>query len=42
MWKGQQDAARLSAARQIDRIDEGDGLSEPWHVYGIGRFPELT
>ncbi len=42
MWKGQQDAVRLFAARQVDRIDEGHGFSEPWHVYGIGRFPELT
>jgi len=42
MWKGQQDAARVFAARQVDRIDEGQGFSEPWHVYGIGRFPELT
>jgi len=40
--ESQQDAARLFAARQVDRIDEGDGLSEPWHVYGIGRFLELT
>lgn len=42
MWKGQQDAVRVFAARQVDRIDEGHGFSEPWHVYGIGRFPELT
>ena len=42
MWKGQQDAVRVFAARQVDRIDEGQGFSEPWHVYGIGRFPELT
>ncbi|MCX5722256.1 MAG: hypothetical protein NT179_09555 [Nitrospirae bacterium] len=42
MWKGQQDAVRLFAARQVDRIDEGQAISEPWHVYGIRRFPELT
>jgi hypothetical protein len=42
MWKGQQDAVRLFAARQVDRIDEGQDFSEQWHVYGIGRFPELT
>lgn len=42
MWKGQQDAVRVFAVRQVDRIDEGQGFSEPWHVYGIGRFPELT
>jgi hypothetical protein len=42
MWKGQQDAVRLFAARQVARIDEGQGSSEPWHVYGIRRFPELT
>jgi hypothetical protein len=42
MWKGQQDAVRVFAARQVDWIDEGQGFSEPWHVYGIGRFPELT
>ena len=42
MWKGQQDAVRLFAARQVDRIDEGQAVSEPWHVYGIGRFPGLT
>ena len=42
LWKGQQDAARLFAARQVARIDERQGLSEPWHVYGVGRFPELT
>lgn len=42
MWKGQQDAARVFAARQVARIDEGLGFSEQWHVYGIGRFPELT
>jgi hypothetical protein len=42
MWKGQQDAVRVFAARQVARIDEGQGFSEPWHVYGVGRFPELT
>lgn len=42
MWKGQQDAVRLFAARQVARIDDGQGFSEPWHVYGIDRFPELT
>ena len=42
MWKGQQDAVRVFAARQVARIDEGQGSSEPWHVYGIGRFPDLT
>ena len=42
MWKGQPDVVRVFAARQVDRIDEGHGFSEPWHVYGIGRFPELT
>jgi len=42
MWKGKQDAARVFAARQVAWIDEGQGGSEPWHVYGIGRFPELT
>ena len=42
MWKGQQDAVRVFAARQVTRIDEGQGFSEPWHVYGVGRFPELT
>ena len=42
MWKGQQDAVRLFAARQVDRIDDGQAFSEPWQVYGIRRFPELT
>jgi len=42
MWRGKQDAARVFAARQVAWIDEGQGGSEPWHVYGIGRFPELT
>jgi hypothetical protein len=42
MWKGRQDAARVFAARQVARIDEGLGFSEQWHGYGIGRFPELT
>jgi hypothetical protein len=42
MWNGQQDAVRVFAARQVDRIDEGQGASEPWHVYGIDRFPRLT
>jgi len=42
MLKGQQDAVRVFAARQVARIDEGQGFSEQWHVYGIGRFPELT
>ena len=42
MWKGRHDAARVFAARQVARIDEGLGFSEQWHVYGIGRFPELT
>jgi len=42
MWQGQQEAVRLFAARQVDRIDEGQGFSDPWHVYGIGQFPELT
>jgi len=42
MWKGQQDAVRQFAAQEVDRIDSGHGFSEPWHVYGIRRFPELT
>jgi hypothetical protein len=42
MWKGQQDVVRQFAARQVDRIDDGQGFSEAWHVYGIDRFPELT
>jgi len=42
MWRGKQDAVRIFAARQVAWIDEGRGGSEPWHVYGIGRFPELT
>ena len=42
MWKGQQDAVRLFAAQQVSRIDDGHAVSEPWHVYGIRRFPELT
>jgi hypothetical protein len=42
MWKDKQDAVRIFAARQVAWIDEGQGSSEPWHVYGIGRFPELT
>jgi hypothetical protein len=42
MWKDRQDAARVFAARQVARIDEGVGFSEQWHVYGTGRFPELT
>ncbi len=42
MWKGQQDAVRVFAAREVARIDEGPGFSEQWRVYGIGRFPEVT
>ena len=42
MWKGQQNAVRIFAARQVDRIDSGQDFSEPWRVYGIGRFPVLT
>ena len=42
MWKGQQEAVRAFAARQVAQIDEGQGFSESWHVYGIGRFPDLT
>jgi len=42
MWKGQQDEARAFAARQVALIDEGQGGSDPWRVYAIGRFPELT
>lgn len=42
MWKGQQDAVRSFAARQVDWIDDGQAFSEPWQVYGIRRFPELT
>jgi hypothetical protein len=42
MWKGQQDAVRLFAGRQVSRIDDGQDFSEPWHVYGIRRFPDLT
>jgi hypothetical protein len=42
MLKDQQDAVRVFAAQQVARIDEGQGFSEQWHVYGIGRFPELT
>ena len=42
MWKGQQDAVRLFAAQQVDRIDDEQVFSEPWHVYGIRRFPEVT
>jgi len=42
MWKGQQDAVRIFAGRQVAWIDDGQKNSEPWHVYAIGRFPELT
>lgn len=42
MWKGQQDAVRLFAAQQVDRIDDGQAFSEPWQVSGIRRFPDLT
>jgi hypothetical protein len=42
MWKGRRDAVRVFAGRQVDRIDGGQGDSEPWQVYGIGRFPELA
>lgn len=42
MGRGQQDAVRLFAARQVDRIDEGQVIGEPWHVYGIGQFPDVT
>ncbi len=42
MWKDQQDAARLFAGQQVSRIDDGQIFSEPWHVYGIRRFPDLT
>lgn len=42
MWKGKQDAVRVFAGWQVARIDEAQGVSEPWRVYGIGRFPELT
>ena len=42
MWKGKQDAVRIFAARQVAWIDEEQGVSEPWHVYGVERFPELS
>ncbi|MEO8340549.1 MAG: hypothetical protein ABI604_12670 [Nitrospirota bacterium] len=42
MWKGQQDTVRQFAAQEVARIDNGQSFSEPWHVYGIRRFPELT
>ena len=42
MWKGQQDTVQLFAARQVSRIDDGQTSSEPWHVYGLRRFPDLT
>ena len=42
MWKGQQDEVRAFAARQVALIDEGQGGSDPWRVYAIGQFPELT
>ena len=42
MWKGQEDVVRQFSAQQVDRIDDGQDFSEPWHVYGIRRFPELT
>jgi hypothetical protein len=42
MWKSQQDAVRVFAARQVEQIDEGHRIIEPWHVYGLGRFPEIT
>jgi hypothetical protein len=42
MWKGQQDAVRIFAGGQVAWIDDGQKNSEPWHVYAIGRFPELT
>lgn len=42
MWKGQQDEARTFAARQVALIDEGQDGSDPWRVYAVGRFPELT
>jgi hypothetical protein len=42
MWKGHEDPVRLFASQQVNRIDDGQRFSEPWHVYGIRRFPELT
>jgi hypothetical protein len=42
MWKRRQDAVRLFAGQQVSRIDEGQDLSEPWHVYSVDRFPELS
>ena len=42
MWKRRQDAVRLFAGQQVSRIDEGQVPSEPWHVYGVDRFPELS
>jgi len=42
MWKRRQDAVRLFAGQQVSRIDEGQAPSEPWHVYGVDRFPELS
>ncbi len=40
--KGQEDAVRDFAAGQVDRIDQGQGSSDQWQVYSVGRFPELT
>ncbi|TKB95655.1 MAG: hypothetical protein E8D41_00420 [Nitrospira sp.] len=42
MWKRRQDAVRLFAGQQVSRIDDGQELSEPWHVYSLDRFPELS
>ncbi len=40
--KGQSEEIRVFAARQVERIDQGRDSGDPWQVYGIGRFPDLT
>ena len=40
--KEQQEAVRVFAAQQVDRIDQGQGASDQWQIYSIGRFPGLT
>lgn len=42
MWKGQQDEARVFAARQVAPVDDRQGGRDPWRVHAIGQFPELT
>lgn len=41
LTKKEDEALRRFAAERVSRIDSGEGSGAAWHVYRVGRFPQL-